>query len=383
MKQFQTNRTFSNLFGEDVDIIRSRVRFFIENRSWYNKKGIPYTLGILLSGPPGTGKTSCIKCLANETNRHIVNINFNNDISKTQLENLFYNEMISVNNQATGQQEKYVIPLDERIYVLEDVDCQSDIVKDRSIDKNEENKEPENSSKIDLSFLLNLLDGVLETPGRIIIMTSNHPKVLDKALIRPGRIDIIAHLKKCSNKTIKEMIEFFYDIKLSEEFIHKINNFKPFIITPAELSKIMFENFTEYEKTIIFLEKLSLTFKEEYVFESVDNIDLYIDNEEKNEEKNDEKNDEKNEEKNKYIRGGNKYILENKYIPNDEKNEPNNNETLTEGEFRKYMNEYARDNKDILDNPFTTPEKIQSSKPIDPVSYGIAHSSQSTYSAYL
>lgn len=37
--------------------------------------------------------------------------------------------------------------------------------------------------------LLNVLDGVVETPGRIVIMTTNHPETLDPALIRPGRID--------------------------------------------------------------------------------------------------------------------------------------------------------------------------------------------------
>ncbi|CAN0389181.1 unnamed protein product, partial [Ectocarpus sp. 13 AM-2016] len=37
--------------------------------------------------------------------------------------------------------------------------------------------------------LLNVLDGVVDTPGRIVIMTTNHPESLDAALIRPGRID--------------------------------------------------------------------------------------------------------------------------------------------------------------------------------------------------
>ena len=182
MKQFQTNRKFSNLFGEDINLIRSRVNFFTKNRKWYDEKGIPYTLGLLLSGNPGTGKTSTIKCLANETNRHICNINLNNDITKRQLENLFFNEDITVLNQNTGQTETYSIPLDQRIYVLEDVDCQSNIVKERSLQSNSKNNENittnnltddinsppmEDKHRIDLSFLLNLLDGVLENPGRI------------------------------------------------------------------------------------------------------------------------------------------------------------------------------------------------------------------------
>jgi len=270
MKQFQTNRKFSNLFGEDIEIIRNRVNFFCKNRKWYDEKGIPYTLGLLLSGAPGTGKTSTIKCLANETNRHICNINLNNDMTKTQLENLFFNENLSVINPILGQTETYCIPLDQRIYVLEDVDCQSDIVMERTLKMNQPepimgsddlNKEPqkkcEDSNKVDLSFLLNLLDGVLENPGRIVIMTSNHPDTLDSALIRPGRIDVIAKFRNCSNTTVKDMIEFFYDTKLSEEDIERIYMLQEGIITPAELSKVMFEHFTDNQATITHMEKLS------------------------------------------------------------------------------------------------------------------------------
>ena len=36
--------------------------------------------------------------------------------------------------------------------------------------------------------LLNVLDGIVDTPGRIVIMTTNLPEALDAALIRPGRI---------------------------------------------------------------------------------------------------------------------------------------------------------------------------------------------------
>jgi hypothetical protein len=269
MKHFQTNRKFSNLFGEDIDTIRTRVNFFCKNRKWYDEKGIPYTLGLLLSGSPGTGKTSTIKCLANETQRHICNVNLNNDMTKTQLENLFFNENINVLNPSTGQMETYCIPLDQRIYVLEDVDCQSDIVKERAL-KNEKNDSTskdgvdkkasehyDDKHKVDLSFLLNLLDGVLENPGRIVIMTSNFPDTLDSALIRPGRIDVIAKFRNCTNNTIRDMIEFFYDIKLSDEDRTRINCLTEEIVTPAEMSKIMFENFSDFKTTIAHMETLT------------------------------------------------------------------------------------------------------------------------------
>lgn len=292
MKPFQTNRKFTNLFGPEIDIVRKRVEFFIKNKKWYDAKGIPYTLGLLLSGQAGAGKTSSIKCLANETRRHIININLNNDITKTQLENLFFNEMIVTINASTSQTEKYYIPLDQRIYVLEDIDCQSDLVMERGL-KNQESfhtdvlpcsiktnpKKPDTyeskgknpvdftqAEKIDLSFLLNLLDGILEIPGRIIIMTSNFPKLLDHALIRPGRIDVIADFKKCNHNTIIQMIEFFYDIILSEEEKDIIRSTEDVTLSPAEMGKLMFENFGDYKKALKFLaskkENVSLEIEE-------------------------------------------------------------------------------------------------------------------------
>ena len=287
MKEFQTNRKFTNLFGPEISVVRKRVEFFMKNRKWYDSKGIPYTLGLLLSGQAGAGKTSTIKCLANETRRHIINLNLNNDITKTQLENLFFNEMIIVLNVSTGQSEKYFIPLDQRVYVLEDIDCQSDLVMERSLKnkvaenihkeetpkpdfqlnietnpgrKTNEKEQPllHNAEKIDLSFLLNLLDGVLENPGRIVIMTSNFPKLLDHALIRPGRIDVIADFKKCFSSTLIEMIEFFYDISLTDDEKLDIANLKEHIISPAEMGKLMFENFYDYGGVIVKLQELSV-----------------------------------------------------------------------------------------------------------------------------
>jgi hypothetical protein len=258
IKPFHTNRKFSNLFGPEIESISKRVSFFVNNKKWYDEKGIPYTLGILLSGQAGAGKTSTIKCLANETQRHIININLNNDISKTQFENLFFNESIVINRNGTN--ETLTIPHTKRIYVFEDVDCQSDIIRERSeatpVVAGPALSQPNMIGKLDLSFVLNLLDGIVETPGRIIIMTSNHPKMLDHALIRPGRIDVISDFKKCDHKTIIEMIEFFYDIVLGDYEKKTIYDTPPQLVSPAEMSKIMFENFNDYTKTLDYLKQL-------------------------------------------------------------------------------------------------------------------------------
>ena len=53
-------------------------------------------------------------------------------------------------------------------------------------------------------------------------MTTNHPKLLDKALIRPGRIDLICEFTNCTNSMIVEFIEKFYDISLEQTHLNII-----------------------------------------------------------------------------------------------------------------------------------------------------------------
>lgn len=58
MTSFQTNRTLENVFFDRDDEVKHRVRFFAQNRAWYDQRGIPYTLGFLFFSPPGCGKFS-------------------------------------------------------------------------------------------------------------------------------------------------------------------------------------------------------------------------------------------------------------------------------------------------------------------------------------
>jgi ATP-dependent Zn protease len=61
---FESARTFSNMFFEQKSETLEKINFFLKNKDWYYENGIPYTLGIGLHGPPGTGKTSFFKSLA-------------------------------------------------------------------------------------------------------------------------------------------------------------------------------------------------------------------------------------------------------------------------------------------------------------------------------
>ena len=92
-----------------------------------------------------------------------------------------------------------------------------------------------NNDKITLSYLLNVIDGIRETPGRILIITSNHYNQLDEALIRPGRIDIKLEMKNASVNTISQMYCHYYDEVLDTNFIEKLVDHK---ISPAQITNI-------------------------------------------------------------------------------------------------------------------------------------------------
>ena len=244
---FHTTRTFDNVFFEEKVKVKKHVDFFLTRKDWYDKKGIPYTLGFMFHGEPGCGKTSTVKAVANTARRHIINIQLSEIKTKAQLRHLFFNNEIHVFNGTNT--ERYTIPIHERMYVIEDIDAMGDSIMNREVvrptkkvssgdpwlDKQDDVDEP-----IDLAFLLNLLDGTLESSGRILAISSNFPERIDKALIRPGRIDMIINFKKCNTQVLNEMVESFYDQEV--DLGCKTLDYK---WSPAEVNQILFRNFDD------------------------------------------------------------------------------------------------------------------------------------------
>ena len=264
------NMRFDTLFFEKKDVLYERVKFFIENERLYREQGVPWTLGLLFHGDPGCGKTSAIKAIANMTGRHIINIPLGEIKTSNELENIFSNPMVESN---------YYVPNNRRIYVIEDIDCREldDIVKERSKkgktksdkkkeeDKNfgpsdkilmklvEQNDESEyqkmynlnKQRQLNMGNLLEIIDGINEMHGRILIITTNYREKLDKALTRPGRIDLEIKFKRSSIEDINNIYNKFYG-----EQIDNIENIQENVWTPAEIRKILFENPFDREKAL-------------------------------------------------------------------------------------------------------------------------------------
>jgi hypothetical protein len=95
---------------------------------------------------------------------------------------------------------------------------------------------------VTLSFLLNLLDGVLETPGRILVITSNFPDKLDRALVRPGRIDVTIEFRNTNRAFILDMVNKFYSVEYGLEDIPETLEG---IFTPAEVMESLCTHFKD------------------------------------------------------------------------------------------------------------------------------------------
>ncbi|KUI63328.1 putative mitochondrial chaperone BCS1-B [Cytospora mali] len=195
-----------------------------ETQKRYQSRSMPYRRGYLFYGPPGTGKSSLSTALAGE---------FGLDLYEVKIP--------SVGSDADLEQMFQEIP-PQCIVLLEDIDAVW--TADRELSEHEDRTIASNGSRsprsnCTLSGLLNVLDGVGSQEGRIVIMTTNKPEMLDPALVRPGRVDMKVHLGNISRKLAAEMfLRMFSDSsendigQLAIEFAEHIPENK---FTPSQL----------------------------------------------------------------------------------------------------------------------------------------------------
>jgi hypothetical protein len=144
-----------------------------DSRNWCLDKGIPWKRGYLLTGVPGTGKTSFVRAIAETLNIpvHILDLSEMTNLTFTRT----WNQIVS-----TGK---------IRIILMEDFD---------NIFHGRENvTKTAFSSGVTFDCLLQQIDGVERINGTLVFITTNHPELLDPAIggnadgevNRAGRID--------------------------------------------------------------------------------------------------------------------------------------------------------------------------------------------------
>lgn len=157
-------RAVSSLFHPPAlleDLLQD-IHRFLGSRGMYADLGIPYRRGYLFSGPPGTGKSSLILAVASH---------FELPIYAVPLQG----------SEITGERLTAMLASCRKpaLIVIEDIDCLRVATSRKSAAKD----------GLTTADLLNVLDGIGASEGRLLFMTANHPETLDPALVRAGRVD--------------------------------------------------------------------------------------------------------------------------------------------------------------------------------------------------
>lgn len=164
---------------------------FEKNEEWYKSASIFYKRGYCFWGGPGLGKTSLAIAMASYVGRDVYSLDLNSINSNADLRKLFSD-----------------LP-NKGFLIIEEIDT---FFKLREAVAND--------PKISFSVFLNCIDGIFYKHGLIIVITTNYIDLVDEALKRTGRMDLVIEVPKPTHIEIGEYLRIFYkdiDIKIKED----------------------------------------------------------------------------------------------------------------------------------------------------------------------
>ncbi|MCZ7382105.1 MAG: CDC48 family AAA ATPase [Candidatus Methanoperedens sp.] len=166
-----THLTYEDIGGlrREIGLIREMIELPLRHPELFEKLGIEPPKGVLLHGPPGTGKTMIAKAVANETDANFVSISGPEIMSK------YYGESEKHIREIFDEAEKNA----PTVIFIDEID---------SIAPKREEVTGEVERRV-VAQLLSLMDGLKKRGQVIVIAATNRPNAIDAALRRGGRFD--------------------------------------------------------------------------------------------------------------------------------------------------------------------------------------------------
>jgi transitional endoplasmic reticulum ATPase len=153
------------------EVIEDEVMGAIRNPAVYRRFGITPAKGILLYGPPGTGKTLVAKAIASEVHATFM------AVKASDIFSMWY-----------GQSARNVREIFERAAELRPVVLFIDEFETLTPPRGGGGPSELMETQRTTNEVLQLLDGLRNVPGVILVAATNRPDLIDPAMLRPGRI---------------------------------------------------------------------------------------------------------------------------------------------------------------------------------------------------
>lgn len=169
------------------DLIES-VIWPMKHRNFYEALDVESPKGILLHGPPGTGKTLLAKALANRTEVNFISIKGAELLSK----------YVGESERAVREVFKKAKQVSPCIVFFDELDA---LCPRRS-----ESNSTRVSERV-VSQLLAEIDGVEELPDVLVLAATNRIDMIEPALLRPGRFDLVVKIPTPAKREILEILK--------------------------------------------------------------------------------------------------------------------------------------------------------------------------------